>query len=396
MKSKSHRQRTGKFILFFVSFLLCLALAEVALRVLADKAYYIWPPNLERLHRPSPGVMPGISGESRFSVNALGMRADPFTNRSEYHVLAIGGSSTECLYLDDAEAWPFLLQQTLNQKLGRSRVWVGNVGVSGHNTRHHLNQVDRLLTQHPQIDAILLLVGINDLQLRLLQDTNYHPYSLAPSDYKKSVFSRSFSVKPRRRANDSFFRLELSELLEQVAKRLFESSDLKKYVEDEAGQAYVDWRWRRQQASVLRDALPDLTSALSEYTDNLNTIIDLAQSRGVRVIFVTQPVLWSPGLSRKLRDLLWMGGIGDFRAKIGAEYYTAAALAQGMDLYNRRLLAVCQDRKVEGVDLAPMLPHDTTVFYDDAHFNESGARQVARILAQHFLEHEPIKGWVAR
>ena len=53
---------------------------------------------------------------------------------------------------------------------------------------------------------------------------------------------------------------------------------------------------------------------------------------------------------------------------------------------------VYQARKVECIDLAPVLPGDTTLFYDDVHFNESGAEKVAEVLAQYILYRPPLNG----
>jgi hypothetical protein len=50
---------------------------------------------------------------------------------------------------------------------------------------------------------------------------------------------------------------------------------------------------------------------------------------------------------------------------------------------------VCRERGLECVDLAAKLPRDTSVFYDDCHFNESGARRVAEVLAEHLLGRAP-------
>jgi hypothetical protein len=50
------------------------------------------------------------------------------------------------------------------------------------------------------------------------------------------------------------------------------------------------------------------------------------------------------------------------------------------------LLEVCRERELACIDLAAALPQDETVFYDDAHFNESGARQVANVVVRSLLE----------
>ena len=108
---------------------------------------------------------------------------------------------------------------------------------------------------------------------------------------------------------------------------------------------------------------------------NLHTIVNVAQQRGVRVAFATQPVLWSAAMPPDLEDLLWLGGVGRFQVEPGRPYYAAAALEDAMAQYNETLLDVCRRREVPCVELHASLPKDTSVFYDDCHFNEPGARQ---------------------
>ena len=118
-------------------------------------------------------------------------------------------------------------------------------------------------------------------------------------------------------------------------------------------------------------------------------MIDVANEKSVRLILVTQPTLWRPDLPEDLAALLWFGGIGNFQAESGKPYYSAGALDRAMQAYNDTLLQVCRQRQVECVDLTSMLAKDTTVFYDDVHFNESGARKVAAVLADYFGTHSP-------
>jgi hypothetical protein len=155
---------------------------------------------------------------------------------------------------------------------------------------------------------------------------------------------------------------------------------------DPSGSHVARWRAYRRQASRLRDALPDLGPALDQYARNLERIVDAAAAEGVRPILLTQPTLWREDLSREERDLLWTGGPGLDRLAPGREYYSVAALAEGMRRYNERLLAVCRERGAECFDLAARLPRDTSVFWDDAHFTEEGARRVAGLVAGYLLE----------
>ena len=145
------RQRISKLILAFFSVILALFLCETGLRFLSfhSEYYYVWPPHFHSTLKPLSDITPGIKGESRFIVNSKGARGDELPLDSEYKILALGGSSTECTFLDQAEAWPFLLQERLTQAV-RARVWVGNAGRSGNTTRRSARRPPKAArTAHP-------------------------------------------------------------------------------------------------------------------------------------------------------------------------------------------------------------------------------------------------------
>jgi hypothetical protein len=125
------------------------------------------------------------------------------------------------------------------------------------------------------------------------------------------------------------------------------------------------------------DKLPDLGAALSEYRHNLERLVALGERHGVPLVFVTQPAMWRAELPAGLESLLWSGEKDPARPPPGPGFYSPAALARGLETFNARLLDVCRARGLTCLDLASLLPPDTTVFYDDMHFNESGARKVA-------------------
>ena len=80
------------------------------------------------------------------------------------------------------------------------------------------------------------------------------------------------------------------------------------------------------------------------------------------------------------------GRVGVERHSAGNEYYSVDALATALGRYNETLLAVCATARIGCIDLDAKLPKDTTAFYDDVHFNEAGARQVAMRVVAHLLD----------
>lgn len=359
--------RLTKIILLFCSITIPIILFELLLHILCPcllVGIYLRKPYLTKVFRPAPEIMPGIFGTSKFILNSCGIRGDELNSKHTRRILVIGGSSAECLYLDQSEAWPYLLQKKLNQNLGRDEAWVGNAGMSGKNTGDHLKLIKYFPLKRFKIDTIIVLTGINDLSSRLSLDKEYYSKEEEMTFFKKIFIWR---------------------LLRQIQKPPIALGVFK--IQDDYGKILQIWRSHRQSAARIIDSLPDLTSALAEYAHNINAIIDTAKKNNIRIIFSTQPTLWRASLPEELKKLLWLGGVGEFQDNPGCAYYSVEALVAGMKMYNDSLLAVCRERNVECIDLASLLPQDTSIFYDDCHFNENGSIMVSEIIAQYLLKY---------
>jgi lysophospholipase L1-like esterase len=233
-----------------------------------------------------------------------------------------------------------------------------------------------------KINAVILLVGINDLSRRLSRDKDYNPDFLGNPEIKKELLYQTFTGTYHLYPEDPIYKKTAIWQMMRRTKQLIS----RKHVEDKGGRVYIKWRKHRRRAAEIREALPDLSSAMEEYARNINMIIGLAQEKSVRLIFMTQPTMWKTDLPQDLEALLWLGGIGDFQKESGKPYYSVPALEKAMKAYNDTLLQVCRERDQECLDLASILEKDTTVFYDDVHFNESGAQKVAEALSRRILE----------
>jgi len=168
-----------------IALLMCEAALQFALPSMRGKGYYFMPPNHRTLFRPRPGIMPGISGDSNFVTNSNGIRGDEFTTQDSYRILAVGGRTTECSYLDQSETWTHLLQENLSGNTRNQKVWVGDAGLSGTTSRHHLVAMQHLPLREMKINAVILLIGINDLSVRLSHDKDYVPNFLEKPEVKK-------------------------------------------------------------------------------------------------------------------------------------------------------------------------------------------------------------------
>ena len=322
--------------------------------------FHLFPPNLD--WQLEPKNLRGVSGLTVFSTNSLGVRAAELPKPSVPRVWCVGGSTTECLYLDDKETWPALLEKRLSTP---SRpLWIGNAGRSGYSSVEHAH----FLETSPLLrsgDLVLLLVGINDLQ-------HFCFAKRSPADYASAFVSR----RPLWQRSASYDLLR------------FVSLSWKQPTQDSQASFYASLRARRSQATAMNMA-PPLETAAASYRERLRRIVSTCKRRRLRLLVLSQPVLWREDLPPEECALLWFGGAAD------GTYYSAEAMAKGMAAFNRVLLEVAEEADAPVIDIARRLNGRPEYFYDDCHFTEAGAAAVASELAPvvgPLLANEPLKG----
>ncbi len=352
------------------SFLVSLGAAEIYLRSRLFDSHYIWTPFLEREFAPEPGVMPGVEGPSRFTVNALGLRGAPPGADVRLKILALGGSTTECLYLDDLEAWTSIASARISDANGaKGGTWIGNGGRSGLKAEHHLAQIRVAPEMVPNLDAVLVLVGINDV-VAFLKYPGQRPASEA------EIAKLAFRVSPEG-LSQTGYPWHKRTALWSFARRLYYRSMEEGMRQPESGATYDVARQQRADAKPFLDVMPSAEEALATYSSTLLEIVRAARSHGLRLVLVTQPVLWKAENSPAEESALWFGGSP-------AGYYSSAVLFEAMQSFNEELRKVCAVTGCELIDLARELPATLENYYDDCHFTEIGSSAVADIIATHF------------
>ena len=122
---------------------------------------YEHPPNSNILVQPSDAAVQGtalIKKPYLFRTDENGFIVGPkdFVNKGEeVSIIFLGGSTTECLYVDEDKRFPYLVSENLS-------IRVLNGGVSGNHTMHSLmSMIGKGIPYKPKY--IVLLHGINDL-----------------------------------------------------------------------------------------------------------------------------------------------------------------------------------------------------------------------------------------
>jgi len=336
----------------------CLLILEAGLRIASppppfDPRLPLHPLVKRELHP----VLRGVSPVSRFTTNKWGMRGDsPPKNWNEsFTIVAVGGSTTECFYLDDSKTWPAQLQQRLRARHPDS--WVGNGGLDGHSTRGHIVLMDKVVRKIKP-DMVIMLAGINDLG-----------YSLENRDIPLNHFER-FHLKYW-----LFGRSRLVQLLHLWKQVLFNRVTV---IKNTAHGTFEPRPMQKPESlpARLEEALPSFPA----YRENLKIIIAMARQMNVRLLFMTQPLLFddTPAWRNIEGGMYW---IKESDSKV-----SAPTVWKMLDIFNREMVSVCAGENVPCLDLASRIPHDERYFYDAAHFTEAGAALVADTVAQYLEE----------
>lgn len=356
--SISLKRKKGLWVkagLFLGSSVLSLALLEITVRLFLPPSPLSPSLPLRPYIRKELHVnIQGVSSVGTHSTNQWGLRGDepPQPWKDYYTFIALGGSTTQCFFLDDRKTWPYLLEERLKRE--NPKVWVGNAGFIGQSTRAHLLFMKEAV---PKIkpNAVILLTGVNDLGLSISEDR-----ILQGSPYDKPYWKFLF------------FKSRLVQILYLWKLVLFNKVAV---VREEGNGVFQPVPITRQAVKLpedLRTAVP----LLGEYRRNLREIIRLARLENVRIILLTQPMLWED-------NEYWRSIEGRFYwIQKTKGVLSAADYRRLLDLYNQELLDVCEEEKVECFDLASSMPHDTVHFYDSVHFTEKGAEWVADKVAQ--------------
>lgn len=377
MHYKLYLQRA---VLVVTATLLALFLGELLLRLLLPepKGMYVWQPNLQHTFTPDTGIFYGIHGSKQFTINSQGLRGDELESDA-LNFVCIGGSTTECLYLDDHETWWYKLQQRLN-KNSEQKVIIASLGKSGVSSRENYLHVKYVAANLPHLTGLFVMTGLNDLMRRLSRDSLFEPDFRFTPQVEDSMVQQIF-LHPSSPNRVWYRNLRLFKLVQNA---LHQNKGVRWELQDDNGALYKQLRKKRSEATALLDTLPDLTDALNEYERNLQGIIDVARKHQLQLVFINQAAIYRDSMNSFEQSLFWMGGKGDFQAPGQHYYYTTRALHQALNQYNQHLAKVCLANHIPLIDLAGQLPSDTSVFYDDCHFHEAGAIKVAEIITKSF------------
>ncbi len=341
-------------VIFFVVLEIALRIYNpFHLRLKGDKI--ILPVNIQTTinNRINPKLDPVIVNSS----NSLGLRGPelPRTTDSLLKIITIGGSTTECHFLDDKKTWPYLLGKKLTDSF--PCVWLNNAGLDGHSTFGHIVLLNGHIKQlRPAV--ILFMPGINDIELA---DPTFHDKlntKGAVPDWKHYVF-------------------ENSEVL-NLGLNLVRGWRAQKFVNTTNSMFIPDSMQKRQVTGALfYKRVAAQKPYLEGYRRRLAQMADTCIAWHILPVFVTQALLCGEGKdSLTGDDLALIPAWPDDTTLNGKLFWTM------LEQYNDVARSLAASRHLPLIDLAGRMPKNSLYYYDMCHFTNQGAAEVSSIVAQ--------------
>jgi lysophospholipase L1-like esterase len=294
--------------------------------------------------------------------NSLGFRGKemPKDIQNYTSIIAIGGSTTECMFINDGKDWPNKLGEDLNNS--GIKTWVNNAGLDGHSTYGHIILLqDYVVKLHP--NYILFLIGINDIGRGDLKDNEHDVRNVKGSYYSFTDFliknseiaSTIYNIK---RAKD--------------AKKLGLPHNTLLNLTTEPHIPFDSAFYKSEMNRNIR--------LVENYKKRIQKLIDICKQNKITPIILSQPVLYGKGI--------------DPTTKVNLETIKIYENMNGklhwdlVKLYNNASQRVCNENDVHFIDLAAELPKDSKYYYDFVHYDNEGCNKVSEIISKNLIENE--------
>jgi len=295
-------------------------------------------------------VNPKLPPEILVSKNAIGFRGPNPDADAEYKIIAVGGSTTECIESPDTSTWPYVLGEKLGQNF--KNIWVNNAGLSGHSTFGHIILMeDYILKLKP--DAVIFLVGVNDVG-RDIPD-NFSLYN----DFQQTTLHK---------IKEFLYKSELISV----------STNIYRFINAKRAQLVCDLDFDITKTDTLlldplkyQELIQRNKAYLIGYEQRLIKLMDLCIENGITPVLVTQPALYGDSIDPATQVDLSKVKVGEYNGK---------TLWECLELYNNITRKVSSAKNIPLIDLAHLLPKNSDYFTDYVHYTPLGNQLISDIM----------------
>ncbi len=262
-------------------------------------------------------------------------------------IVFLGGSTTECMFMDADHRFPYLVGKILAEETGQ-KINSYNGGMSGLNTLHAIDLlINKVIPLHPQV--VVFMENINDLSTLLYEHTYWNKHTVrSPLETlkKKQMVGKLLKEMLFPQLNEAY--RNLKETLTRQPQDEFASARGKKITVDKA-------------------------RLVHEFAMNLQTLVCICQAHEITPVLMTQENRITPH-----PDPVVAAYLGRYGTETGLSYARIKAL---YDAFNDTIREVGRRNHVMVIDLAREIPPDKKYIYDIVHFNDAGSQLAAQIIA---------------
>jgi lysophospholipase L1-like esterase len=349
-----------KLLVVLISTAIALLGAEVALRINNPMGFrmrgntLVLPINKTyHIHADDSSRTNQLEADVTHSKNSLGFRGPepPKDFGNWLTVVAVGGSTTECFYLNDGKSWPERLGARMEP--GFRNLWVENAGLDGQTTFGHLVLTNQALVPlHPKVTVYLM--GVNDMFTDAPREfDNFQRTPMAILAGHSEVAATLLNLY---RWNRTRGMEDLGTMPKPVA--------LRDRPNNPVPPEQAERMWNAQ------------NRRLADFRARLERLVALNRDNGIEPVLVTQPSL--------LGDVDPRTGIDTRPMEVELWEKLDGALAWKLldERYNETTRQIGKEKNVKVIDLGRAMPKDSTYFYDFFHFTNEGADKVAEIVSK--------------
>ncbi len=281
-----------------------------------------------------------------FKTDQNGFIFPSTTHQQADKVIAfIGGSTTECMYVDEDKRFPALTGKLLEDNSSK-KINAINAGVSGNNSMHSINTLlNKIIPMKP--DVAVFMHNINDLSVLLHENTYWNS-----NQHRSLIIEEDHSIKALVK---QLFPNSYNFAFEMKRKLLGDGSEFENTNEDGHNQ-------------------PTLSNEkmLSMFKTNLNMFVEISKANNITPVLMTQASRFT-----ERPDEVVMKNLQNLD-EMGLSYAEYRSLFETM---NETIRIAAAEKSVLLIDLAKEVPQTNEYMADPVHFTNQGSEFVANIIS---------------
>lgn len=286
--------------------------------------------------------------EFRFEIDGDGyIQPSVVHKKPDVTVFFIGGSTTECIYVDEENRFPYLVGRLLEKD--NIKVNSINSGVSGNNSMHSinifLNKGIKL-----SLDFAIMMHNINDLNVLIYEDSYWNN-----NQSKSLVILNNVDKYIYFKGVVNIILPNWYKILSKVKNRFFNKSKGDEFHHIRGNKKYIDKQ-----------------GILKKFERNLQVFIDISRAHDIIPVLMTQANRF-----KKIPDKIIIEN-WNIEKDFGITYEKYRNIYIKM---NELIRQVGIDNNVFVIDLASEVPQSASYMYDVVHFNRNGSKYVSVLIA---------------